>query len=78
MKQLSLFGASEKQDTFMSMTWGLTTFFQTKDDQWAHNCKLCILNRSVECCLAPCTVEERADGQRGYYSIHNMPDGTQH
>ena len=77
MSQLSLFGVSDSQDTFMSVTWGLTTFFPTKDDKWAHNCKLCILNRSDECQQAPCTKEERTDGKRGYYSIHTMPDGKQ-
>ncbi len=73
MSQLSLFGVSDSQDTFMSVTWGLTTFFPTKDDKWAHNCKLCILNRSEECNEAPCAADERTDGKRGYFSIHNIP-----
>ena len=64
---------STDQSFFLSETWGLCDFFPTKDDSWAHNCKLCILNRSDECLKAPCCTEERADGKRGYYSIHNMP-----
>lgn len=73
-EQLALIGESDNQMHFTSETWGLTTFYPTKDDSWAHNCKLCILNRSEECFIAPCTPEERTDGQRGYFSIHNMPD----
>lgn len=77
-EQLALIGESDTQMHFSSMIFGLTTFFPTKDDKWVHNCKLCILNRSEECHLAPCTPEERNDGQRGYFSIHDFPDGTQH
>lgn len=58
--------------------WGLCDFFPTKDDKWAHNCRICILNRSDECDKAPCTAEERADGKRGYFSIHQMPTEKNH
>ncbi len=75
-EQLALIGESDNQMHFTSVTWGLTTFYPTKDDKWVHNCKLCILNRSEECQQAPCTAEERADGKCGYYSIHNMPNDT--
>ncbi|MCR5037902.1 MAG: hypothetical protein K6A94_00995 [Bacteroidales bacterium] len=74
MTQLSLFGVNENQNGFMSTTWGQTAFCPTKDDKWAHNCRLCILNRSEECQEAPCTSEERIDGKRGYFSIHDMPN----
>ncbi len=68
---------SDNQMHFTSETWGLTTFFPTKDDKWANNCRHCIINRSEECLQAPCTPEERHDGQRGYFSIKDFPDGTQ-
>lgn len=74
MTQLSLFGVNENQNGFMSMTWGQTAFYPTKDDKWVHNCRLCILNRSEECQEAPCTADERTDGKRGYFSIHDMPN----
>ena len=70
--QLDLFQATD-QSFYLSDTWGLCDFFPTKDDKWAHNCRICILNRSDECDKAPCTAEERTDGQRGYFSIHHMP-----
>ena len=70
--QLDLFQATD-QSFYLSETWGLCDFFPTKDDSWAHNCRLCILNRSDECHKAPCTAEERTDGQCGYFSIHHMP-----
>ena len=54
-EQLALIGESDTQMHFTSETWGLTKFYPTKDDSWAHNCKLCILNRSEECFQAPCT-----------------------
>ena len=73
-EQLALIGESDNQMHFTSVEWGLLTFYPTKDDQWAHNCKLCLLARSPEeCSQAPCTAEERIDGQCGYFSIHNMP-----
>ena len=76
-EQLAIIGESDTQMHFTSETWGLTKFYPTKDDSWAHNCKLCILNRSEECFHAPCTPEERHDGLRGYYSIHIMPGGNE-
>lgn len=74
MPELTLpFGPTVDQQGFNSQKWGLLTFHPTKDDSWAHNCKLCILLRSEECDHAPCSSNERNDGKRGYYSIHNMP-----
>jgi hypothetical protein len=62
------------QQTFMSATWGLTQFFPTGTDRWTDNCRHCLLYRSEECHKAPCTDVEREDGQRGYYSIQQMPE----
>ena len=76
-EQLALMGESDNQMHFTSVTFGLTKFYPTKDDKWAHNCRLCILMGSEECGLAPCTPEERVDGQRGYFSIHHMPGGKE-
>lgn len=74
-EQLALIGESDNQMHFTSVKHGLLTFYPSKDDQWAHNCKFCILARTPEeCQLAPCTEEERIDGLRGYYSIHETPN----
>lgn len=71
--QLDMFQATD-QSFFLSETWGLCDFFPTKSDKWADNCRHCILARTEDDCgNAPCTAEERADGKRGYFSIHQMP-----
>lgn len=72
-EQLTLFGASNTQEHFSSETWGLLTFYPSGNDKWTDNCRLCLLYRSQECEQAPCCAEERSDGERGYFSIHDMP-----
>lgn len=78
MTQLSLFGVSENQDSFMSMDWGLLTFYPAKTNKVKDTCQKCLLRDGVECQQAPCSDFQRFDKQEGYFSIHDFPDGTQH
>lgn len=76
-EQLALIGESDNQMHFTSETWGLLTFFPTKGSKWNDTCRHCLLwhpEDKEECANAHCTAESRADGQNGYYSIHDMPD----
>lgn len=76
-EQLALIGESDTQMHFTSERWGLLTFFPTKGNKWNDTCRHCLLWDPVdkaECAQAHCDAEHRADGQNGYYSIHDMPD----
>ncbi len=80
MKQLELFGINEKQDEYISQTWGALNFFPTKGNSYKETCQKCLLLHTfndeiepTECDLAPCQAIDRLDGQNGYFSIHQMP-----
>ena len=62
------------ENTFISTTWGLLTFFPAKSDKWNDTCKHCLLARSEsECSKAQCHSHERTDDKNGYFAIHQMP-----
>ena len=62
------------ETTFHSDLWGDVEFFPVSGKAVSTKCKHCILARDETACLqAPCTPQEREDGQDGYYSIHQMP-----
>lgn len=74
-EQLALIGESDTQMHFTSERWGLLTFFPAKSTKFKDTCSKCLLlYEAEECNLAHCYAEHRADGQNGYYSIHEMPD----
>ena len=76
MEQLSLFGASQDQNTFMSASWGLLTFFPTKKFSEKDCCRKCLLwngGTMDECSFAPCKPLTRADKKAGFYSIRQFP-----
>lgn len=79
-EQLSLFGASESGNYYESETWGLLTFFPTRNNDPDKNCRHCLLRCEIsdkehwqECVNAPCCADQRKDGRNGYFSIHDMP-----
>lgn len=81
--QLSLFGLSHDQTSFMSTEWGCLTFYPTRSDKWTDTCRHCILWKhkdqqtdSDECLSAPCSSQDRNDGLSGYYSIHEIPNSN--
>lgn len=79
MKQLSMFGLSQDQNTYQSEKWGTLMFYPTKGHEWKDTCRHCLLWSSVlaeqpDCHMAACQSEERPDGKNGYYSIHNYPN----
>lgn len=78
MEQLALIGESDNQMHFTSVKWGLLTFFPAKSNKIKDTCQKCMLRNSEECYMAPCDDLLRADGLQGYFSIHDMPDGTKH
>ena len=64
----------KRETTFHSDLWGTVQFFPVSGKAASTKCKHCILQRTEQDCLAaPCTPQEREDGQDGYYSIHQMP-----
>lgn len=78
--QLSLFGTTPDQSQYQSAEWGTLTFYPTGSKKWKDNCRHCLLwvhkkdqKPTDECCTAPCSKEDRADGQDGYFGIQNMP-----
>ena len=78
--QLSLFGISKGENFFMSEKWGLLTFHPAKSDKWNDTCRHCLLwvpcenwSQDDECLRAPCYADDRADHQRGYFSIQDFP-----
>ena len=78
--QLSLFGTTTDQSQYQSTLWGTLTFYPTGSTKWSDNCRHCLLwvrkedqKPTDECCSALCSKEDRADGQDGYFGIHNMP-----
>lgn len=77
-EQLALIGESDTQMHFTSERWGLLTFFPAKSNKVKDTCQKCLLRDSEECQQAPCSDFQRFDKQEGYFSIHDMPDGTQH
>lgn len=79
-EQLSLFGASDTQQHYQSEMWGQLTFYPTNSNKWKDNCRHCLLwvnkqdqTPNDECLNAPCDPTDRADGQHGYFSIHQFP-----
>lgn len=78
--QLSLFWTAPDQNTYQSIIWGTLHFCPTGSTKWSDNCRHCLLwvrkedqKPTDECCSAPCSKEDRADGQDGYFGIQNMP-----
>lgn len=82
--QLSLFGLTPAQDTFVSELWGPLNFIPSESNKWKDTCRHCLLwkhkrehTASDECLSAPCNASDRTDGRNGYFSIQQMPDKKQ-
>jgi hypothetical protein len=64
------------QQQYKSRQWGTVDFIAVTGKGVNTKCRHCILCRNSEdCTSAPCSPEERQDGQHGYYTIHQMPTG---
>lgn len=62
------------QQQYHSDLWGDVQFFPVSGKAVNTKCRHCILARTdMDCLAAPCTSQEREDGQDGYYTRQEMP-----